>query len=144
LKICIFYDETNFRLKGWRRLVNTIEKVIRDANKVSGDLSFIITNDRELRKINLNFLEHDYNTDVITFSNSVEDIISGEVYISIETVKKNAKAYKVKLLEEVKRVMFHGLLHLLGYDDVTENLQKKMVQMEEYCLELEEEYKNGF
>jgi probable rRNA maturation factor len=119
-------------------------KVIRDANKVSGDLSFIITNDRELRKINLNFLEHDYNTDVITFSNSVEDIISGEVYISIETVKKNAKAYKVKLLEEVKRVMFHGLLHLLGYDDVTENLQKKMVQMEEYCLELEEEYKNGF
>jgi probable rRNA maturation factor len=139
LKIRIFYDETDFRLVGWRKVVKTVEKVIRDANKVSGDLNFVITNDIELRKINARFLEHDYNTDVITFNNSNEDVISGEIYISIDTVKRNARIFKVDLTEEVKRVMFHGVLHLLGYDDMTENQRDEMKKLEDYCLEKTEE-----
>jgi probable rRNA maturation factor len=139
LKIRIFYDKTNFRLVGWRKVVKTVEKVIRDANKVSGDLNFIFTNDIELRKINVRFLEHDYNTDVITFNNSVEDVINGEIYISIDTVKRNARVFKVELMKEVERVMFHGILHLLGYDDKTENQSTEMKNLEDYWLEKAEE-----
>jgi rRNA maturation RNase YbeY len=134
LNIRIFYDNTSFRVKEWRKLKNVIVRVIRNEKRISGDLSFIITDDGNLRNLNIQFLEHDYNTDVITFDYNDGKIINGEVYISIDTVKLNAANYKVSLSNEMNRVILHGILHLLGYDDKSENDKLLMRKMEDLCL----------
>jgi rRNA maturation RNase YbeY len=140
LSIRIFYEETEFRLKGWRKTVRIIKEVIGSEQLISGDLNFIITNDTILREINNRFLGHDYYTDVITFNNSNGTLINGEVYISIDTVRINANNYEVSLNNEVNRVILHGVLHLIGLDDKTEQEKVVMRNSEDNWLRrLEEE-----
>jgi probable rRNA maturation factor len=134
LSLRIFYDNTSFRLLGWKRAKSIIEEVIRNELRVSGDLNVIITNDESIREINMKFLNHDYYTDVIAFNYNEEDVIKGEIYISIDTVRRNAFEYKVHLREEVLRVIVHGVLHLIGYEDSTYEGKEEMRRKEDFWL----------
>lgn len=119
MNIQIFYDNINFRVKNWRNVKKLIEKVISEEGKISGDLNFILTNDTILKEINVQFLKHNYYTDVVSFDYGEHNIIAGDIYISIDTVKINAKNYKVSYRLELVRVIIHGVLHLCGYEDKT-------------------------
>jgi probable rRNA maturation factor len=101
---------------------------------IPGNINYIITCDRILRNINIEFLNHHYNTDVIAFDSSSGKTVHGEVYISLDTVKTNAKNYKVSLKDEVLRVMIHGTLHLIGYRDKNKEEKENMHNMENKWL----------
>jgi len=129
LKIKIYYDNIAYRLRDSQKCLRLMQRVIRSEKRIPGDLSFIITTDEKLIKINREFLDHDYYTDVIAFNNSIDKIVNGEVYISLDTVKNNSLNYKVSLRMELLRVMIHGTLHLCGYTD--SNIREKEVMRRE-------------
>jgi probable rRNA maturation factor len=112
-----------------------IGKVIAEEGRISGDLNFILTNDETLKKMNLKYLKHNYFTDVISFGWGEGDIVAGEVYISVDTVKRNAQNYKVSYNNEIVRVIVHGVLHLCGYNDATSDEKREMRKNEEIWLE---------
>ncbi|MGB8491594.1 MAG: rRNA maturation RNase YbeY [Bacteroidales bacterium] len=135
MSIKIFYDEVKFRLGRSREIKRFLQKVIRDEKKIPGDLNFIFTSDHKLLEINKEFLKHDYFTDVIAFENNRDDLINGEIYISVETVKRNSRLYSVKTEDEFARVMIHSVLHLCGYSDKSESLRKIMIKKQELLTE---------
>jgi probable rRNA maturation factor len=122
LSIKIYYDKIKFRIHNTGEIKKFLEKVITDEKKVPGDLKFIFTNDGTELDINRKFLGHNYYTDIISFDYSTGKVINGEIYISVDTLKRNASQYKAGVKEEVMRVMIHGVLHLCGYrDDIKQN-----------------------
>jgi rRNA maturation RNase YbeY len=135
-QIHFFSDAIPFQLK-YRTLIRSwLLKCASAERKKVEALNYIFCSDKYLRKINRQYLNHNYFTDIITFSASESDhkIISGDIYISIERVRYNAKYYGAKVNEELHRVMVHGLLHLCGYNDQTENEKKIMRHKEELYL----------
>lgn len=130
MRIRIFYDDIKYRLRNSRKTIKLIEKVIIGESKIPGDLRFIMTTDEKLLKINREFLKRNNYTDVIAFNYNEKKTINGEIYISIDTVRQNAHDYNVSLKEEVKRVMLHGILHLCGYNDKTDE-EKKIMRIKE-------------
>ena len=131
LKLQIFYDSTPYRFRGWRKVKKLVDTIIKNEGKTAGEISFIITSDDYLRSINREFLNHSYFTDVISFDYGFGDNIAGEIYISEDTVRRNAVEYNVDFDNEMLRVMIHGVLHLAGYDDETAAEQQEMRRLED-------------
>jgi rRNA maturation RNase YbeY len=99
-------------------------------------LSYIFVSDEYLLEMNKTHLDHDYYTDIITFNYNEDDLVSGDMFISIDRISDNAKQLSLKFADELDRVIVHGLLHLIGFNDKTNEEQLEMTKQENYCLEL--------
>ena len=113
-----------------------ITQWVNSHNAVCGKLDFVFVSNKQIRSINLKYLNHDYFTDVITFDYSEGKQISGDIFISVEQVKINARSYETAVEDELRRVMIHGVNHLLGFNDGNEEERKIMRQMENEALHL--------
>ena len=131
-----FYSETDFKIEDTKALSHWISEIILHENHELGDLTYVFSDDAYLHKLNLQFLNHDTLTDIISFDNSLGKQIHGEIYISVERVKENAGTYQVAFLEELHRVIIHGVLHFCGYKDKTKKQQETMSRKENEALDL--------
>ncbi|MDD2419393.1 MAG: rRNA maturation RNase YbeY [Bacteroidales bacterium] len=132
-----YYNQgTNYKLKHKRSLSNWINQVVHleNSNFSIGNINVVLCDDEYVLDINKQFLNHNYYTDIITFDYCEDTLISGDLMISIDTVKSNAKEYDVPFIEELYRVIAHGVLHLLGYKDSTENEKSEMRVAENNAL----------
>lgn len=130
-----FREDTSFDFKN-RRLNNSwLKEVIISEEKVPGNINYIFCSDEYLLDINKKFLSHDYYTDVITFDYCEDDVISGDIFISVDSVRDNAAHYGVTFERELDRVMVHGVLHLIGYDDHCDEDIAEMRAKEDHYIE---------
>ena len=121
---------------------NWIRKIIEAEGRKPGKIIFIFSGNDYLQKLNKEFLNHDYATDVITFSDNIRDLINGEIYISLEQVRLNANSFKSPERNELLRVMVHGVLHLIGYEDDVPMKRAVMSEKEdEYIVMAMEQFK---
>jgi rRNA maturation RNase YbeY len=127
-----------FKLKNPEKLKSWLQKIIqKEHQKIEGEIVYVFTDDTCLYSINKQFLNHDTFTDIITFDSSVDnDIISGEIYVSIERIKENAQTLHQDFESELARVMVHGILHLIGFKDKTSEEKAIMRVQEDNCLNL--------
>ena len=132
--IHFFWEDVSSNLKQKIRLRNWITNTIKEENKRLGELTFIFCSDAYLLSINQEYLNHNTYTDIITFNNSEDDRITGDIFISLERVHENALRYKVSEKDELHRVMIHGTLHLLGYTDKGKDAKALMTSKENYYL----------
>lgn len=128
-------DVTN-PLSDQKPITSWIEAVINGYNKTPGELNIIFCSDEYLLSINREWLQHDYYTDIITFDYSEQDTVEGDLYISIERVKDNATSLDQTYQDELHRVIIHGILHLIGFSDKTEEEQQQMRERENAALQL--------
>lgn len=132
------YEETDFILENTQLIEQWLNTVASRECVQINQLSYIFCSDDYLLEINRNYLQHDYYTDIITFDNSLEDSddIIGDIFISVDRVRENASEFNVPFMNELTRVMAHGLLHLCGYGDKTPQEQELMRQKEDACISL--------
>ena len=131
-----FHFTNSFTLKNKRKIKNWLKDTVVNEKKKVGDINYIFCSKQYLKKINNDYLTKNYETDVISFDFSDDNKISGDIYISSETVKKNSIIFNVDFNNELKRVMVHGLLHLLNYNDKSNQEQKIMREKENFYIKL--------
>jgi rRNA maturation RNase YbeY len=117
-------------LKAW------IKEFVSNHGKKVGEIAFVFCDDEKILEVNRNFLQHDYYTDIITFDYCEGDVVSGDIYISVERVIENAYFHKVEYNAELLRVLAHGVLHLIGFQDKEEIFKLKMTENEDLCISL--------
>ncbi len=131
-----FSEETDFEWSAIQATIQWLESAFRQENMAHGAINIIACSDPFLHKLNVDYLDHDTLTDVITFPFSGPDeVIEGDIFISVDRVAENAKTYGVSFQEELRRVIIHGCLHLMGYTDKTPELQELMKQKENTYLD---------
>lgn len=119
-----------------RKVSKWIKTIAASYNKEVGHISYIFCSDKRILEINKEYLQHDYYTDIITFDYSEGNTISGDMFISIDTVKSNSEQYGTDFTEELHRVIIHGILHLCGINDKTDAEQNEMTLNENKALEI--------
>lgn len=119
-----------------RQLKDWIKKVVKGHSKKLGELNYIFTSDDNILKVNKTYLQHDYYTDVITFDYTNADKIAGDIFISIDTVRSNAVKFNQAIPDELNRVIIHGVLHLIGFKDKSEEDAKEMRLQEDKALKI--------
>ncbi len=132
----VFNYETDFLLNNEAVYEQWIDAVVESEEKVPGEINYIFCDDAYLHKINREYLNHDTLTDIISFDYTIGDLISGDIFISIERVRDNAKEFDVSFHEELLRVMSHGVLHYCGYKDKSEPEEKIMREKEDEKIKM--------
>jgi rRNA maturation RNase YbeY len=133
-KVELFYEDTQ-SLKLHRLTLNKyVKNLINNELKKMGEVSVILCSDKYLLEINIEYLKHNYYTDIITFNYVEGKVISGDLFISVDRVKENSREFNTGFIKELYRVIFHGILHLIGYNDKTEEEQKIMREKEDLYL----------
>lgn len=131
-----FNYESDFTLEHEDIYASWIETIVESENKILGEISYIFCDDDFLHNINMQYLNHDTLTDIISFDYTEGDVISGDIFISIERVEDNANDFNVPFGEELKRVIAHGILHYCGYKDKTDSEALLMRAKEEEKIKL--------
>ncbi|KQR95234.1 rRNA maturation factor [Chryseobacterium sp. Leaf180] len=130
--IHFFYENTEEKVD--HKHISWLEKIIQNENKKLGEINYIFCDDEYILKINRDYLQHDYYTDIITFDSVKGKTISGEIFVSLQRISDNASTLSVRFDKELKRVLAHGILHLCGYKDKTEEEISEMRNKEEFYI----------
>ena len=132
----VFNYETPFELPNEIQTQEWIQKVVADNGFEIGEINYVFCDDNYLHKLNVEFLNHDTLTDIISFDNTLGKLISGDIFISIERVEENAKDFKVSFENELHRVMIHGVLHYMGFKDKSDDEKIEMRNAENQVLSI--------
>lgn len=134
--ITIHSEEVRFDLSKPEETIQWIEQAIQKEGFNVGDITYIFCSDEYLLKLNKEHLNHDTYTDIITFNYCEDQLVNADIFISIDRVKENADEFDVSFENELNRVMIHGILHLVGYNDKNQEQQKEMTSKEDFYLSL--------
>lgn len=134
--VTYYTEDTHFSFKE-KRLTNRWLKLVAESEvRRLGDVSIIFCSDNYILDVNMKYLQHDYFTDIITFDYCEGNRLNGDLFISVDSVRENASFYGTEFPDELNRVIVHGILHLIGYDDHTEEDIAVMRAKENYYLSL--------
>ena len=134
MDITFHCEDIQFDLPDDKQVIDWLKKVVVSEEKELGEISIVFTSDEYLLKVNNEYLKHDYFTDIITFDYCNDIIVSGDLLISVDRVQENAKSFGVSFITELRRVIVHGVLHLCGYKDKTDEEQTEMREKEDTYL----------
>ena len=134
--VSYFTQDTGFKFTG--KLVNNrwLKIMAESESRKLGNINIIFCSDPYILDINRKYLKHNYYTDIITFDYCEGSVLSGDLFISVDTVRANAESYKTEFSDELNRVIIHGVLHLVGYDDKTDEQKAVMRDKEDYYLKI--------
>ncbi len=134
-KVCFFFQDVNPSLANRTGLKKYIQSVFKKEGRKLEFINYIFCSDKTLLRINREYLKHDLYTDIITFDLSETEAVNAEIYISIDRIRENAGKFGISFKSELHRVIFHGALHLCGYNDKTKGEKAKMRGKEEFYLD---------
>lgn len=132
----LFHSETDFELKSKLQYKNWLKRVAESHQKRIGDINYIFCDDDYLLQLNLQYLQHDTLTDIITFDYVEGNVLNGDIYISVERVRENASIFNVSFENELLRVLSHGVLHLCGFKDKSDKDAAEMRSQENAAIAL--------
>lgn len=131
-----FSEECSFRLKGKLKIKRWIKQIVENYGYKLGEVSYVFCSDERILEVNKQYLSHDFYTDIITFDYVERERVSGDIFISIDRVEENAQDFNVSFQQELLRVIIHGVLHLLGFEDHSQEEQQLMRQKENEAIAL--------